>query len=252
MINTKCSECMFAKPIINNDPLTGCSKNIIEKIHNVKKIFQEPDSLFNTIENYTCRHGFSNKIYEEHKDKFEGDTFDKMIQSNSKFRYYLLLDCSDNTIDFDNIISSISQLDIKPSAISFIFRSVSFRPFLPEKHNDICNSLFNDIKWKAHNFLYNISLNSSIDHILSTNSRMNDTSHFLVYDSNRIDTLNNDTINANNNIMLYQKPMVVMTETKTDLHKFCMSFENYSVAKQISSNLLGIYQEINEADIIYF
>lgn len=252
MINTKCSECMFAEPITDNDPSTGCSKNIIEKIKNVKKIFQEPDSSFNTIENYACRYGFSKKIYEEHKEKFEGDEFDKMIRANGRFRYYLLLDCSDHTIDFDNIISGISQLDIKPSAISFIFRSVSFRPFLPEKHNDICNNLFNNTKWKAHNFLYNISLDSSIDHILSTNSRMNDTSHFLVYDSNRINALNNDIININNNIILYQKPMVVMTETKINLHKFCMSFENYSVAKQISSNLLDIYKDINETDIIYF
>jgi hypothetical protein len=243
---------MFANPIINNDPLTGCSKNIISKIQNIKKIFQETDSAFNVIENYACRHGFSKKIYDEHKDKFEGDSLDKMIHTNSRFKYYLLVDCSDDSIDFDHIISVISELDIKPSALSFIFRSVSFRPFLPEKHNDICNKLFDGIRWKAHNFLYNISLSSSIDHILSTNSAMNETSHFLVYDSNRINTLNNDIINANDNITLYQKPMVVMTETKNSLHKFCMSFDNHAIAKQISSNLLDIYKDIDEADIIYF
>lgn len=252
MLNTKCCECMYAKEIINSDPLTGCSKNIIEKIYKLKKVFQEENSLFNTIENYACRHGFSKKIYEEHKDKFENNILEEMIANNNKLRYYLLLDCSDNSVDFDNIISTISNLEIKPSAISFIFRTVAFRPFLPEKHNDICNTLFGNIKWKAHNFLYNMSLNDGIDHILSTNSSMNNTSHFLVYDSSKINDLNNDTIIMNENIILYQKPMVVMTENQSSLHKFCISFENYTIAKQISSNLLNIFKDINNSDIVYF
>jgi hypothetical protein len=252
MLNTKCSECMYAKEITNSDALTGCSKNIIEKIYNIKKIFQEENSLYNTIENYACRHGFSKKIYEENQDKFQNDVLEKMIEANNRLRYYLLLDCSDNTINFDDIISSVSKLEIQPSAISFIFRKVAFRPFLPEKHNDICNTLFINSKWKAHNFLYNISLNDSIDHILSTNARMNNTSHFLVYDSNKINNLNNDVITMNDNIMLYQKPMAVMIEDKLNLHKFCMSFENYTIAKQISSNLLNIYSDIEDTDIVYF
>jgi len=248
MINTKCCECMFASP--STDKSLGCSKDIINKIVNIKKISKD-ENQFNIIENYACRYGFSQKIYDQYKDKFTDITLDQMIQNNSSIKYYLLLDCSDTNIDFDNIINKLSTVDILPVSVSFMFRTTSFRPFLPDKHNNICNNIFKNIKWKAHNFLYNISLNDAISNILSTNSKQNNSSYFLVYDGNRIDQLNSDTITINNNIILYQNPTIAMVDNKDTLYKFFMSFDNYTVAKEISHNLLDSIK--NEQDnIIYY
>lgn len=247
MINTKCSECMFSNEIKDSKPITGCTKNIINKLIGIKNIVQENN--YNVIEEYACRYGFSKKIYEEHKDKFEGDTLNSMIQTNSRIRYYLLLDCEDG-IDFDQALLKLSSLSHKPSAVSFMFRSLSFRPFLADKHTGVCNSLFSDIKWKAHNFLHNIDLNDAINNILATNAQANHTSHFLVYNAKDLNLLDKDLNTINDNIILYQKPMVAMIEKNTSLHKFCISFQNYIVAKNISFNLLEAIK--NEPSVLYY
>jgi hypothetical protein len=241
---------MFASPNNGLNELNGCSKDIISKIMDIKEISQD-DNKYNNIINYACRYGFSQKIYDQNKDKFIDGTLEEMIRSNSTIRLYILVDCSDPSVDFDNIITHLSTLDIAPSAVSFMFRSKTFRPFLPEKHNTLCNNLLKNSKWKAHNFLYNIPLDDAISHILSTNSKMNNSYYFLVYDGSRIDQLNTDIIAINNNIMLYQKPMIAMIEKQDTLHKFCMSFDNYTISKEISHSLLdSINNELT--NIIYY
>lgn len=250
MVNTKCCECMFASPVNNSDTLKGCSKDIISKIKDIKEISID-DNGYNHIHNYACRYGFSQNIYNQYKQNFTDGVLEEMINANSSIELYVLVDCSDASIDFDNIITKLSNLDIPPAAVSFMFRSRSFRPFLPEKHNDICNSVLQNCKWKAHNFLYDIVIDDAISHILSTNAKMNNTYYFLVYDGSRIDQLNTDIININDNVMLYQKPMIAMIESQDTLHKFCMSFDNYTVSKEISHSLLdSIKNEQN--NIIYY
>lgn len=247
MINTKCSECMFGNIVNNNNPSTGCSKQIIDKITHLKKIVQEDG--YNKIEEYACRYGFSKKIYEEHKDKFINGVLEDMIKNNSHVRYYLLLDFYEHT-NFDEVLVKLSNLTHKPSAISFMFRSLSFRPFLPNKHTEVCDSLFPNIKWKAHNFLEHMELNDAINNILATNAQTNYTSHFLVYNAKDIDLLDTDINTINNDIILYQKPMIAMLQNNDHLYKFCMSFQNYNVAKSISLSLLESVK--NETNLLYY
>jgi hypothetical protein len=250
MVNTKCCECMFASPVEDSNTLKGCSKDIISKIMNIKEISIDENG-YNHIQNYACRYGFSQNIYNQYKENFIDGSLEQMINTNTLIRLYLIIDCSDPSIDFDNIIAKLSNLDIPPVAISFMFRSRSFRPFLPEKHNDLCNSLLKNCKWKAHNFLYDIVIDDAISHVLSTNARMNSSYYFLVYDGSRIDQLNTDIININDNVILYQKPMIAMIESQDTLHKFFMSFDNYAVSKEISHSLLeSIKKEQN--NIIYY
>ena len=247
MISTKCSECMFASPIPDSFS-NSCSKNIIDHISSIKKITKDSNK-FNIIENYACRYGFSKKIYEENKENLENNNFDQMLSNNSKMRYHLILDMELNN-DIDNIIKEISKLDILPSYVSFMFRNKQTRTFIPNKHTELLNSINQDFDWKIHNFLEELDLEHSIDHILSTNFKNNNTYHFLVYSSNNIHVLNSEISSINNNIMLYQKSFIAMLKNSSSLYGLLMSFDNYKVAKSIDYSLLSAIN--TEPDSITF
>ena len=247
MISTKCSECMFASPIL--DPSSrSCSKNIIDQVSNIKKITKDSNN-FNIIENYACRYGFSKKIYDENKENLENNNFDQMLSNNSKMRYHLILDMELNN-DIDHIIKEIKELDILPRYVSFMFRNKETQTFIPNKHTSLLNSINQDFDWKIHNFLEKLDLEHSIDHILSTNFKNNNTSHFLVYSSNNVHSLNSEVSTINNTIMLYQKSFIAMLKNSSSLYGLLMSFDNYKVAKSIDRSLLSAIS--TEPDSITF
>jgi hypothetical protein len=247
MINTKCKECMFAHSNDKNNSNPICSKNIIEQIKNLKKITQEDG--FNIIENYACRYGFSKDIYEKHKDNWDPQDFENRLQENSKIRYYLLLDCYDSDLNFNDIIQKIPQLNIPPKSVSFMFRSLNFRPFIQE-HQDFLLSNYKDIRWKAHNFLEEMPLEGGIDHILSTNAKNNNTSIFLVYNAKDIQFLDNDIRTINDNMILYQSPTIAVIDRNNTLYRLAMSFENYKLAKTLGPELIPVLTQ--ESGIVYY
>lgn len=245
MINTKCRECMFA----STDATQSCQKNIISKIKSIKTITKDNDN-FNVIENYACRYGFSKQIYEQYKNQWDPNDFEYRLQENSKIRYYLLLDCYETDLDFDHIIRSIPSLSIEPKAVSFMFRNLEYRPFNIEYQNFILEH-YKDIYWKAHNFLEDMSLEHSIDHILSTNLKNNNTSIFLVYNAKDLASLDSDVQTINNNIVLYQYPMIAMIDNNNEsLYRLAMSFENYKVAKSLGPSLIPVLTQ--ETSIIHY
>lgn len=247
MINTKCKECMFAYVSVEQTNSPTCSKNIIEQIKTTKNILQEDG--FNIIENYACRYGFSKQIYEQYKDQWDPQDFENRLLANSRIRYYLLLDCYDTDLNFDNIIRDIPNLNIPPSSVSFMFRNLNFRPF-DQKHQDFLLSNYQSIKWKAHNFLEEMALEAGIDHILSTNAKSNNTSVFLVYNAKDLQLLNTDINAINNNMILYQIPMIAMIDRNNTLYRLAMSFDNYKVAKTLGENLIPVLTQ--ESSILYY
>jgi hypothetical protein len=228
-----------------NSPV--CSKNIIEQIKDNKKITQEDG--FNIIENYACRYGFSKEIYEQYKDQWDPQDFENRMLQNSRIKYYLLLDCYDPDLDLTDVIQQIPQLNIPPKSVSFMFRSLNFRPFSKE-HQDFLLSNYKDIRWKAHNFLEEISLEGGIDHILSTNAKNNNTSIFLVYNAKDLQFLDRDIQTINENMILYQSPMIAILDRNNTLYRLAMSFENYKVAKTLGPNLISVLAQ--EKDIIQY
>jgi hypothetical protein len=219
-----------------------CSKNIIEQIKHIKDIKQEDG--FNIIENYACRYGFSKQIYEQHKDKWNPEDFENRMIENSRIRYYLLLDCYDSNLNLKDIIQQIPQLSIPPKSVSFMFRSLNFRPF-GQEHQDFLLSNYNDIRWKAHNFLEEMSLEGGIDHILSTNAKNNNTSIFLVYNARDLQFLDRDIQTINDHMILYQSPMIAIIDRNNTLYRLAMSFENYKVAKTLGPNLIPVLTQEN-------
>jgi hypothetical protein len=224
-----------------------CSKNIIEQIKDTKNIKQEDG--FNIIENYACRYGFSKHIYEQNKDQWDPQDFENRMTENSRIRYYLLLDCYDSDLDLKDIIQQIPQLSIPPKSVSFMFRSFAFRPF-DQEYQDYLLSNYKDIRWKAHNFLEEIPLEDSIDHILSTNAKNNNTSIFLVYNAKDLQFIDRDIQKINDNMILYQSPMIAIIDRNNTLYRLAMSFENYKVAKTLGPNLIPVLTQ--ESGITYY
>lgn len=250
MINTNCQECIYASKVIADNIESGCSKNIIAQIKNYKTITQNNDK-FNIINDYTCRYGFSKKIYEANKDELLKVNFEDKLSLNSKIRLYLLLDCSNENIEFDNIITTLKTLDIMPNMISFMCRKLSYRPFNPELHTTQIDELSSDLKWKVHNFLMELDIQDSIDHILSTNASTNNTHYFLVYDSKDIDSLNQDITTINQQIILYQNPHIALCKNTNNLFGLSMSFVNYKVAKNIDHSILTALEPDLDKVLLY-
>lgn len=246
MINTKCKECMFSAS--NDDADQSCSKGIIEKIKNIKKISKDEDN-FNVIENYACRYGFSKEIYEKYKTEFEENNFALKLEENSKIRYYLLLDCSDVDLDFRYISQALLKLKIPPKSVSFMFRNLEYRPFNSD-HQSFLTTNYKDIVWKAHNFIDNIELENAIDNILSTNSKSNNTCVFLVYNAKDLDSLEQDVEAINIHTTLYQSATIAMIDNNNALYRLSMSFENYKVAKTLGANIISVLNEEN--NIIHY
>lgn len=247
MINTKCSECMFAHSVTEDTTNLGCSKKIIHHIQNIKNITQDSNG-FNVIENYACRFGFSKQIYEANQDQLSAIDFEARLLENSTIRYYLLLDCIEN-INFDHIINILPNLPVSPKAVSFMFRSLSYRPF-NNQHQKYLVSNYKNISWKAHNFIEDTDLEFAIDHILSTNAKLNQTSYFLVYNASNIDRIQNDVAILHEKLILHQEPMIAAIDQNHTLYRLAMSFENYKVAKNLGSNLIDIL--VQEQNILYY
>ena len=244
MLNTKCERCLFANPI--SDTLSPqCSQNIIDQIKLYKTITQEND--FNIIQEYACRYGFAKEIHEQNKEHLKDVNLLDQINKNAQIKYYLLLDI-DKECEIDNIIEKLNSLDIKPQFVSAMFREPNIRRFTAIDKDSFVSKI--SIPWKCHNFIESISLQESIDHILSTNMQSSNSSHLLVYSSLDIDRLPADVLAINNNLILYQKPHIAMVKNLNILYGLFMSFENYKVAKSLGEDIIQILKK--ESEILEF
>jgi hypothetical protein len=107
MVNTKCSQCLFASA--SDDISTQCSKNILNTIKDTKNITYDGDG-FAIIENYACRFGFSKQIYNDNRSMFTDEQFDSLMHKNSTIRLYLMLDIDDKT-DIYELCGHINALN---------------------------------------------------------------------------------------------------------------------------------------------
>ena len=246
MLSTKCEKCLFA----NQDSITGiseCSQNIIEKIKETKTITQENN--FNIIHEYACRYGFAKEVYEANKEDLKDIDLLQQIKNNAQMKYYLLLDIG-SECDIGYIIDILNDLEIKPQFLSLMFRDPNSRRFTQQDKEVLTSKI--SIPWKCHNFIYEISLQDAIDHILSTNMQISKSSHFLVYESIDMQSLSLDTSHINDILVLYQKPHIAMIRDFTSLNRLFMSFENYKVAKSLGDNILETIKNETQDEIIQF
>lgn len=245
MVNTKCCQCLFANS--SDDITKQCSKHILEQIKDIKNITYD-DNGFPVIENYACRFGFSKQIYNDNRDMFTDEQFEALMTKNSTIRLYLILDIEHET-DISKLSDNINRLKIKPAHVSFLFRDPSNKQ-LDEDTAKYLNENMKIQSWKAHSFLEPISLIDAIDHVLATNMRTNNTTHFLVYRSTDTELLSSRIEHINNMVVLYQRPHIAMIADKQSLYNLAISFENYKVAKSLNNNFFDAI--IEESDILYY
>lgn len=237
MINTNCSQCMFATPVESEDfAVTGCTKNIIESIKTHKSITQD-DNHFNIIHNYACRFGFSKQIYEQNQDKFVGLDLDAKIKYNARLQYYLVLDCVKEGPNIDQIIDTLSNSGMPPSQLSLLFRSSSNQEF-NESHKEIIPQKLPGTVWKVHNFLEELDIQGSMDHVLSTNVKTNTPQYLLVYKSSDLEHFSSDINTISRSVVLDQKPNIAMIKNLNSIYGLGITFANYNVAKSIDINIL--------------
>jgi hypothetical protein len=235
MVNTNCSQCIFANKIDNNIKVDGCQRDIIKKIIEYKDISLDSNN-FNIINNYACKFGFSKNVYEKHKIEFDKIDLLSKIDNNAKLPIYLAIDCVPGGPDLDLIIDHLAQSNFYPKFISILFRDKSNQNL--DIINDNISSKIPNATWKIHNFLENINLNDSIDHILSTNLSKSQCSYLLVYKSSDYQYLNTDLLKINESVVLHQIPHIAMVKSLNNLYGLAISVQNYIVAKSINTNIL--------------
>lgn len=248
MVNTNCSQCMFANQVVDDIKVAGCQRDIINKIIDHKNITIDSNN-YNTIHNYACRFGFSKDIYEKHKEEFDKIDLLSKIDNNAKLPIYLIMDCVPEGPNVDLIIDHLSQTNFHPKFMSMLFRDKSNQPI--DTIYDNISSKIPNTTWKIHNFLEDMDLNDSIDHILSTNLSKSQCSYLLVYKSSDYEHLNTDLLNINESVVLHQMPHIAMVKNLDSLYGLTISVQNYIVAKSISNNLLDAIRTESETLLKY-
>ena len=235
MVNTNCSQCMFANKVVEDIKISGCQRDIIKKIIDHKDVTLDSNN-YNIIHNYACRFGFSKEVYEKHQTEFNKINLLSKIENNAKLPIYLIIDFLPDGPGIDLIIDHLSQSNFHPKFISMLFRDKS-NQFIDTIHDNISSKIPNTT-WKIHNFLEHMSLNDGIDHVLSTNLSKSQSSYLLVYKSSDYEHLNTDLLKINESIVLHQMPHIAMIKNLDSLYGLTISIQNYTVAKSINNNLL--------------
>jgi hypothetical protein len=239
---------MFANQVLDDKKIAGCQRDIIKKIIDHKDITLD-SSNYNTIHNYACRFGFSKEIYEKHKEEFDKIDLLSKIDNNAKLPIYLIMDCVPEGPDVGLIIDHLSQSNFHPKFMSMLFRNKSNQTI--DTIYDNISSKIPNTTWKIHNFLEDMSLNDSIDHVLSTNLSKSQCSYLLVYKSSDYEHLNTDLLNINESVVLHQMPHIAMVKNLDNLYGLTISVQNYIVAKSINNNLLDAIRTESETLLSY-
>lgn len=194
MKNTLCEKCYFSQKISSNKPCVFDIPNLIKDNHIV-----EIDQEYYKIINYSCRYGFSKKIYEENIDKFHNIDMIDYVKTNNIVKYSLSLMVKNHNPE--QIYQKIHQLSILPFYITVICYEKA------EDLHKILQSSNNYIPYKIHKFLEDMPPPQALHVALETNkNKIGDLMWIL--DENGLDyAIDKDSIqNINYTINVIQQP----------------------------------------------
>lgn len=244
IVNTRCERCIFSNPVSSGNP---CENKIIEYIKETKKLKVIND--FYSIEQYSCKMGFSRDIYEKNKQEASLSEIKQKIVEEACIKYYLIMDITEcGPKDIKTLCKKLLSLDIKPAFISFImFPDESNK----KKIETLKKYADNTLMWKAHSFIENISIDDAIHASLDTNFYKNDSRFILIYDPQDISELNLDINTINSEINIMQKFFHYGKKKKRKkLNGLFIHFDNYQTCRSIDKNITTALTSIPEA-VIY-
>lgn len=144
MKNTICKDCYFAQTTDSANPCFFGIPNIIKEYHSI----EENDGYFK-IKNYSCRYGFSKRIYEENIDKFHDINLADYVKQQNIVKYSLVLIM--NKYSAQDIIAMVNKLSILPYYITIISYNnskliheafLNNQPYIPYKvHHFLAESI---------------------------------------------------------------------------------------------------------------
>lgn len=142
--NTNCKKCYFAKETTNHN---DCVFGIPSAIKNLKKITVIDN--YNYIENYTCRYGISQDVYNT-KIKDMNIDIEDYARTRAKPKYILYVHVTGNDINLENVCFNITKLNVTPTKVK-----ISFNKEYDRKNAvAICEKLLpKSYEWKLHYFM---------------------------------------------------------------------------------------------------
>lgn len=217
MNNTICSGCYFAQDITSETPCLFDIPNIVKEYKTV-----DTRNNYYTIQDYTCRYGFSKKTYNENIDKFNNIDMVKYVKEQNIVKYSLAI-ILDKEYDYNDLIDKINKLSIKPQYLTIIcFDKGS------QLYRLLQSGLEPYIEHKVHNFLDNITGPQALHVALETNKSKIGNLMWILHGSHINRVIEHDSIqNINYIINVEQRPA------------------HYYKASYIDSNFNGIFINTN-------
>lgn len=245
MINTSCKTCIFA-----NTQDTDCLFNIPLIIKDTKNIIKKDN--YNYIENYSCRYCLSQEIYNNNIE-FQNTNIAQYVVEKAKIKYYLVINLANHLDKLAKVCALINGLDIKPQYISFINTT---QGIVKNIADEIDSYMTNNIPWKLHNFIYDMSLQECMTIAMDTNLPLTDAKIFVVYDPN-ISSLDSTILNDRINFIQFESIV-----KQTAFHAVVQNFENidglalpFNAYKYLllnsDRNILTAIQKETENNLIY-
>lgn len=195
--NTLCRNCHFAKEITADEPCKFGIPELIKDIHSIRTI----DNYY-VLDNYTCRYGISEKIYQENIDKFTGIDLIEYTKQQNVISYTLAI-VLDKDSDYNKVIEHINMLSIKPHYLMIICNNNG-----NNIHQALKSSLKTEIKYKVHSFLAETPLPQNLHTAIETNKN-NIGNMFWILDYNDfIKYSTNDSIQNLNYLINVAQPPV--------------------------------------------
>lgn len=244
-MNTNCEKCLFADYADSAEP---CKLDILTQIQNYHKTKVSKNNFY-IIENYGCRYGFDIDSYQKNKETIGSITnLTEQLEKRAKIKYYLVIKVTNEDL-ISNVCDSILSLSIKPRFVSFIlYKSNNTKQII----SDIQSKLDNIIEWKIHNFLEDQNLNDSISNIFDTNANKKDTIYFWINEDITNSLWNQEIININKIIYLYQPQCHgLFRNSKKD--GIFLSFRLYKDMKtHLSSDIFKAFTLLEDPKFIYY
>lgn len=236
MKKTYCNKCLFAKPVSSN---SACEFKIPESILEVDNTRISIMDDYYTIENYNCLYGLSKNQYESNIDNIKDIDIKNIIIKKAELKYYLIIDARDVTENnFKILISSINELDIKPTKLSILIN--------PEKSEEFYQLIRKKIscpKWTVHVFLKTLSFNDCINIVLDTNLPNCGAWCVLFLDGNKLHDNDNININLENIVNYLHNKIIIQQTTHTgfindnaSLHALCLNCSLYKYLTSVVAN----------------
>jgi hypothetical protein len=213
---------------------------IIDHIKDSKKLTIEND--YYVIENYICKMGFSRTAFENNRDKYSIEDIKSEILNNACIKYYLVMDISDlNKDELLYVCQKIKNLKIRPKYISFITLNKD-----PGKVRIIEQAKLDNVEWKIHNFIVDISKMDAFHLSLDTNIRKNNSRLLLFYSPKDIDSLDDD-INEINTIVYIDQPgfhVLCKNGKEDEIDGLLISFDAYLHIKGMDKDIIKAISDL--------